>query len=250
MNYRQAERCQALSAAYVLGTLRGPARRRFERLLAHDFVLRDSVQRWQNDFYPTLLEVLPEQTPPVQVWRHIEKDLTGHKTRQEKSQKKPKPEPRPKTGFYHNLMFWRTWAIMVTLMLGLLSGYWILQRWQLAPSVEPSFIAILEDIRSTPSWLIHIDSKRRRLQVTVLKPQPRQPDERYDLWLIPQQIGQDPIALGQLPENGTEILPLNDKILAMLKNNTVLAITLELRVGSTNGESTGPVLYQGKLITP
>lgn len=33
MNYRNPERIDRLAAEYALGTLRGPARRRFERLL-------------------------------------------------------------------------------------------------------------------------------------------------------------------------------------------------------------------------
>ncbi|MBC8023639.1 MAG: hypothetical protein H7Y14_10995, partial [Burkholderiales bacterium] len=43
---------QALAAAYALGTLRGPARRRFERMAESDATLADLVRRWELALAP------------------------------------------------------------------------------------------------------------------------------------------------------------------------------------------------------
>src|SRR3546814_20440480 len=60
-----------LAAEYVLGTLRGPARRRFEVLMERDSALLAKVDRWQEAF--RLLDAIdtPIQ-PPNRVWRTIQ----------------------------------------------------------------------------------------------------------------------------------------------------------------------------------
>ena len=245
MNYRHPELRAALSAEYVLGTLRGPARRRFERLLHEDFVLRESVRQWQNDLYPTLLEVLPEQQPPVRVWQEItQATISSPKSL------RPKPKSIQPAGLWHNLPFWRVWAVMVTLMLVLLSWYSVMNRLSIPPAAEPDFIAVLEDQVSKPAWLVHIDRNRHKLQITTLGLQPHPPDRRHNFWLIPPRPGQAPIALGQLPASGTILLPLAQAALPVLSAGVVLAATLEPSEGSLSGESIGPVMYQGELIAP
>ncbi len=41
-----------LAAEYVLGTLRGGARRRFQRYADHDMVIRRAVDEWQRRISP------------------------------------------------------------------------------------------------------------------------------------------------------------------------------------------------------
>ena len=250
MNYRRPELRAALSAEYVLGTLRGAARRRFERLLQEDFILRESVQQWQNDLYPTLLEVLPEQQPPPEVWQAISQaTISPPKSLIPKPKSKPVKPKKPST-LWQKLAFWRVWGVMVTLMLALLALYSIINRFNVPPAADPDFIAVLEGPSSQPAWLVHIDRDRRKLQINTLGLQPHLPDKKHDFWLIPPHAGQAPISLGQLPASGSLVLPLPKAALPVLSDGLVLAVTLEPSEGSLIGPSIGPVLYQGKLIAP
>jgi anti-sigma-K factor RskA len=62
-----------LAAEYVLGTLRGHARRHFERWLVSPQV-KGMVNSWESRL--VLLEPLPQQVPPPpQVWQAIEQNL-------------------------------------------------------------------------------------------------------------------------------------------------------------------------------
>jgi len=70
MNYRKPELQQRLAAEYVLGTLQGPARRRFERLLVEDRALQQLVQVWERRLAPWLAAV-PAQPVPPEVWQRI-----------------------------------------------------------------------------------------------------------------------------------------------------------------------------------
>jgi len=62
MNYEQAELLDRLAAEYVLGTLRGPARRRFERLCGESVSARRALYRWE-DHWSALGRALPPVPP-------------------------------------------------------------------------------------------------------------------------------------------------------------------------------------------
>ena len=74
MNLLQPERLERLSREYVLGTLTGRARRRFERLLAEAPLATRVEVRWQQRF-----DVLAAGVPPVQprdqVWHGLQQRL-------------------------------------------------------------------------------------------------------------------------------------------------------------------------------
>lgn len=70
MNYGDPELRNRLAAEYALGTLRGPARRRFERLLSGDGHLRDLAQDWELRIN-LLSESAPAVEPPAHVWKEI-----------------------------------------------------------------------------------------------------------------------------------------------------------------------------------
>ena len=48
MDYARAALSDPLACAYVAGTLRGPARRRFETLLPAHVTLRDAERAWRS----------------------------------------------------------------------------------------------------------------------------------------------------------------------------------------------------------
>lgn len=63
-----------LASEYALGTLRGGARRRFERWLADDPSLQAAVARWQNRLQP-MSELTSAAQPSPQVWQALESRL-------------------------------------------------------------------------------------------------------------------------------------------------------------------------------
>ena len=74
MDYGNRELADALASQYVAGTLRGPARRRFETLMAAHPALRQAVQAWRARLMPLTGAVEP-QAPPASVWAGIERTL-------------------------------------------------------------------------------------------------------------------------------------------------------------------------------
>ena len=61
MDYGKPALADALAAEYVAGTLRGPARRRFEALRPSHPALEAAVQRWQARFAKVKEDAVPKK---------------------------------------------------------------------------------------------------------------------------------------------------------------------------------------------
>ena len=76
MNYNKPQLRQMLAAEYALGTLAGPARRRFQRLLADDPALRRDVAWWEGRLHALHGGIAPVR-PRAQVWQEIQLRLAA-----------------------------------------------------------------------------------------------------------------------------------------------------------------------------
>ena len=65
-----AEQVESLAAEYVLGTLHGAARRRFDRLMTDRTDVRFAVWRWERNLNGFVTGLKPQQ-PRRQVWKNI-----------------------------------------------------------------------------------------------------------------------------------------------------------------------------------
>ena len=70
MNYRRPELRDRLASEYVLGTLHGRARKRFQQLLRDDLELRDCVAFWERELTP-MAAPLSVSAPSAKVWEGI-----------------------------------------------------------------------------------------------------------------------------------------------------------------------------------
>src|SRR2546428_11283054 len=68
MNYLLPERLERLAREYALGTLAGPARRRFERLLRQTPAAMRAVGAWQERL-GGVAGAVPAMQPRESVWR-------------------------------------------------------------------------------------------------------------------------------------------------------------------------------------
>lgn len=69
--HESPETVRRLAAAYALGTLAGPARRRFEALMATDTMAAEAVDTWNRRFAP-LASTLPTAPAQPDLWARIE----------------------------------------------------------------------------------------------------------------------------------------------------------------------------------
>ena len=229
MNIRGNEALrERLAAEYVLGTLRGGARRRFEGWMFHDAALRRMVAEWQERLVP-MAELAPAVAPPASVWRDI-----AHRLHLDAAE----PAPAP-AHWWDSLRWWRGLGLASAAVAALLVATIGVRTLQ-APSVD--MVATLTDAQSQPALVVTADARRQVMEVKVVGGPPVPPDKALQLWAIPKQG--NPRSLGVLGTARQATLALNER--AAGSDVVVLAISLEPRGGSPDPNGpTGPVLYKG-----
>jgi anti-sigma-K factor RskA len=227
-----------LAAEYVLGALRGGARRRFEHWLRADPALRAAVAEWQQRLQP-LAELGRAVPAPARAWDGIERRLGFDAASGSPS------TSAPRVAWWR---FWRNgaarpWAGIAfaagAAALGLAA---VLVTHVLPPDDAPRQVAVLSDAQAHTALLVTADPRRHRLEVRVAS-EVRTPDDRtLQLWAI-DRAGK-PRSLGILPDNRSADLALDAR--ATGPDVALLAISQEPKGGSPDPNApTGPVLYKG-----
>lgn len=225
---------EKLASEYVLGTLRGSARRRFEGWLKEDAALRRAVAEWQDRLHP-MVEFAPAAEPSPQVWLAIEKQLDLAVPAQ------PAGRRAFWRGLREDLAFWRGLGMVSTAAAAVLVTV-LLARLPESGAPAANYVATLADDKAQTTMVITGDARRRQLTVRVIGQPAVAADKSLELWAIPKEGA--PRSLGLVAAGGTVTLPLPEN--ATPENTPVLAISLEPKGGSPNPNApTGPVLYKG-----
>lgn len=224
---RTPERIERLAAEYVMGSLRGRARQRFERWMMDSVAVRREVWYWETRL-AELAEVVPEQTSPERVWRSIGQRLW------------PTATPSPGAAGRWLLATWSSLATAAVMVLAVV-------LWQTPPVVEPRFLAgaIVEQDVDDPLWVVSEAAHEHRLSLRPVAAQPAAQDRDYELWVVPENG--TPLSLGVVPVGEVYQVTLDDEARAALSQSRTLAISLEPRGGSPTGAPTGPILHVARL---
>lgn len=228
-----------LAAEYVLGTLHGRARARFELWLRSDPALRREVARWQNRLEP-LAETLPEVTPSEDVWRRVQARID------------PAARPvAPKPSWLSSLAFWRFSSFVTAGLAAVMFGLIVTTPARHAPGLEDSMVAVMSDVQTrnpamTVAW--QADGRDRpRLRIRVIGHAEMAPGTAWELWMVPGP-DQPPKSLGLITTHETQYVELPPELMQVLNRSAALAMSVEPAGGSRTGAPTGPVLYSGACV--
>ena len=218
MNLLHPERLERLSREYVLGTLTGRARRRFERLLAEAPLATRVVARWQQRF-----DVLAAGVPPVQPRDHV---WQGLQQRLFTSREKAAPT------------FWaRVQALLAPRVLGgalagvlmatvvlKLQPQW-LELESRSEALPQSYVGLLVNDAGQAALLA--SSRRHGRSITVKLLQPLQVPEGQvaRLWALPREGA--PFLVGLVPARGSATIALTDSAEKLFSNVGRLALTID-----------------------
>jgi anti-sigma-K factor RskA len=111
MRYADPELHDRLAAEYALGTLRGPARRRFERLLSDNAYLRDLAEDWELRVN-LLAESATAVEPPARVWDGIAERIGPPPARIAPASAPPRESMLNR--LWDSLGFWRAASLLAT----------------------------------------------------------------------------------------------------------------------------------------
>lgn len=234
-----------LAAEYVMGTLRGPARRRFASMMEQDPILAAKVSSWQEAFEELDAADAPVQ-PPGRVWRAIQLRLppgfseVANQGMTEPTPVKPRIAGLNTHGFIHRWQF-ASLALAASLIAVLLWPRFLVQDGKITGLLPVAVLASTQ-AGSGQQMIISVDPSKRTLIVTPLNPAARETGHSLELWLIAE--GQKPSSLGLIEAEGITVM---DASKFQLKSGTILAVSREPAGGSPTGQPTGAVLYAGKL---
>lgn len=247
MKYRNKPELQdQLAAEYVLGTLRGRARLRFQAWLRDDARLRQIVAEWENRLAPMAVGVA-EVAPPRRVWTAIAQRIGERAT------------PRARTGFWESIAFWRGWGLIATGCAAALVVALALQKPERieipviktvevpAVGMQQAYVAVLhaQQDQQRLVFVAYAGRHSNDLWVKKLALDPAPPEHGYELWGLSGKQGEPPKSLGMLPRDETGTIKLAAAADQTLKDFPALAISIEPAGGSKSGLPTGPVVASG-----
>lgn len=236
MNYDRPELLDRLASEYVLGTLRGRARRRFEQVLRARPAARSAVAAWQERL-AGLAQSVPAVTPPSRVWEAIDARIEPPRTSQAAA---APPSTAGRSG-----RSWLDWfkpalgfAFGAALTVGLVqfapdafvSLERVAQREQALPQ---SYVGLLTDANNVPHLLVSSTRHGTRVTVKSLRPWQVPAGKVAQLWALPRDAqGRElpplPIAtvLPATPPGSTQF-ELPDTSEKLLANVPKLAVSYE-----------------------
>jgi anti-sigma-K factor RskA len=223
-----------LAAEYVLGTLAGPARRRFEALLPAHPALRRAVASWEHALLPMALRT-EAVAPSAATWAKLESRLgwaAGGATGAPASSSAGSPA---RGVVARGLRLWQSLAAVATVAALVLAT-----MIRTGPSEAPMVIVLRGTVPGEATTLVAgVSPDRQQLSIRPIQPVSVAPEKSLELWVIPK--GKAPVSLGVI--SPTKLTAVNRR--ALPKDADKLAVTVEPLGGSPTGQPTGPIVFVG-----
>ena len=215
------ELIERLAAEHALGTLRGAARRRFERLVREDAAAQAAVERWSRALTPLALRVPPVE-PPARVWRAIGARIA--------------PREPARAGF------WRGLALVAGGMASVLVAAFL---WLSAgPRGEPLFVAVLTASDAAPRVVLSMHHPNL-LRARMVKPWSGMEQRSLELWALPAEGAPRSLGLvrNEMGDTMMRIAPGDPRLVGV----KAFAITMEPMGGSPAKQPTGAPVCSGPM---
>jgi len=226
MDYSRPRLAEKLAAEYALGTLRGPARRRFEQLLPAHPALAREVARWQLRLQALASPVAAVQ-PPAHLWPAIQRRLFG--------------APQPAARWWQRLSLWQGFSGAASALA--LTALLLLNQPQ---PVQPPLVIVMNSTAEGAAlvkagFVASVSADGRALVLKPLGPLTLAQGRALELWAVPAQGA--PRSLGLVADDrATTVLRAK-----LLQNTAAFAVSLEPGGGSPTGAPTGPIVSAGQV---
>ena len=230
MKHDQPQLIDALASEYVLGTLRGAARRRFERWQSAEWHIASRVRAWEERLIPMSLRLAPV-APSPEVWARIEARIRIADASRAATRRGAR---RPAL---------RALAAVLVLCAIFAGGY---IAWHMAEPLRLQPMATIQGAQGPVVWSIERDARGERLRAVALAGAAARPGHSFELWALAPGKGA-PVSLGVLPDAGALEWTLSGAQRTALSSAAQVAVSLEPRGGSPTGAPTGPVLFVAQI---
>lgn len=222
-----------LAAEFVLGTLHGRARARFDSLLRYDRDLRRLVSDWEARLTP-LAAAAGEVSPPDKVWKAVATRIAVGAA---------------PAGWWASLPIWRGIALASSafaLVLATLIG--------MAPRPEPplAMVAVMNDQQGQPamvvSWPPMKGMRDPHVRIKVVQEHPvMNPGTSWEMWMLPGGKAA-PVSMGLIGIDRDQVMKLKPALAERMGGAWGIAMSVEPEGGSPTGAPSGPMIFRGRCV--
>lgn len=243
MNYLLPERLERLAREYALGTLAGPARRRFERALLQTPAAMPAVGAWQERL-AGLASALPAMQPSESVWRALEQRLFVSSQRAASAPAGPLQRLR-------GLLSGRALAgavagvLLCALLLRLQPG--LIGMEPETDALPASYVGLLTDAAGKAAVLASSKRHGRWMTVKLLQPVLIPPGSVAQLWALPGDGGAA-FPVGVVPGTGSATVALADTSEKLFFNVSRLAVSIEAAPAKAGDKPSGDFVLSGPCV--
>jgi anti-sigma-K factor RskA len=231
MNYLLPERLERLAREYALGTLAGPARKRFERLLRQAPAAARAVGAWQERL-AGLADAVPAMQPRESVWRALEQRLFASSA-----------APRRVWGLFSGGAL--AGVLLCTLLLRLQPG--LIGMEPQSEVLPQSYVGLLLDTAGKPAVLASSKRHGRLMTVKLLRPVAIPAGSVAQLWALPKD-GSAAFPVGVVPGSGTAAVALADTSEKLFFNVSRLAVSIEAAPAKAGDKPSGDFVLSGHCV--
>lgn len=214
--YQHADTVDQLAGAYVLGTLQGGARRRFESAMQSQPVLAAAVNGWNLRMSP-LLTTLPAMAPAPAVWQSIAQraGIAG-------------PAPASSGGW------WRKFLAPIplsALAMGLVLGTVVPLVWQMQVAqhrqsqLPESYVGVLANAQGQPGLIVSSLRHGTVVEIKQITAVALPPGQHLHLWRIDKAGAMT--SLGTIPGGKWVRLALSEPAEKIFFSAVELAVSIE-----------------------
>ncbi len=228
MNYRNPDLATQLAGRYVIGTLRGPARRRFERLVVTEPAIDREVRQWERWLQP-LADGVPPIDPPHEIWVRIQRDIDG-------------APAKARSGWWLGLS-WLTTAVVA------LAAIVAVGVDRLSGGADIDYLAAMTASPGAEATVV-VSARTEALSLIVdVRDEPAvPPDTDLELWAVSRTDGETR-SLGLVSRPYTrQTWTLTRSQARLIRDAGSLLLTVEPAGGSPIGEPEGDVYAEGLCI--
>lgn len=244
----------ALAGEFVLGSLSERERRDADLRLTTDPAFARLVADWRRRLAP-LDDSVPPVAPPADLFARIEDQIAGQSKDQIKAASAPvlaAASIAPASDLLlRRLNRWRAAALAAAATSTALAASLAALLLAPLPEAEPvaagqKYLAVVNRDGAQPAIVVSVDIETGIVSLRDLGAE--QPADRsLEVWYLAGDGSRPPLSLGVLADSADIThLPVRDADYG--RTDAAIAITLEPKGGSPNGDPTGPVVYSGKLI--
>lgn len=225
MNYETGDLPRRLADEYVLGSMKGRARRRFDALYQQHRSFRQAVRDAERRWNP-LSDALTPVQPSAAVWENIDARIN--------------PARRSVDGPSVS-SWWRLWAVAASLLVAVLLATPLWQPQQAREYV----VVITHDVDARAGWLVSLQEGGERVKVAPLSSHVLPSERVFQLWVKAADAPRVE-SVGLISATGEIELPTQTGLQRALGNAVLFGVSVEPLGGSPTGQPTTEPLFHGK----